>query len=119
MVFDEESHAMDWIFRYGNEALAKIEEVPLEMMIGGTFRSIFPNMDKKWLRSYERTVIYGETLELIDYSPEIDKYLRIICFPTFKGHCGCLLFDITETRISSETTVAEKAVIMYLRKMME
>ncbi len=119
MVFDEESHAMDWIFRYGNEALAKIEEVPLEVMIGGTFRSIFPNMDKKWLRSYERTVIYGETLELIDYSPEIDKYLRIICFPTFKGHCGCLLFDITETRISSETTVAEKAVIMYLRKMME
>ena len=62
-------------------------------MIGNTFRSIFPNMDRKWLRSYEQAVLYGETLELIDYSPEIDKYLRIICFPTFKGHCGCLLFD--------------------------
>ena len=119
MIFDEKRQAVDWVFRYGNEALASIEGVPLEKMIGNTFRSIFPNMDSKWLLSYEQTVLYGDTLELIDYSPEIDKYLRIICFPTFKGHCGCLLFDITETRISSETTVAEKAVLMYLKKMME
>lgn len=119
MIFDEERQTIDWIFRYGNEALARIEEVPLNEMIGSTFRSIFPNMDRKWLRSYEQAVLYGETLEIMDYSPEIDKYLRIICFPTFKGHCGCMLFDITETRIASDTTVAEKAVLMYLRKMME
>ena len=119
MIFDEERQAIDWIFRYGNEALARIEEVPLNEMIGSTFRSIFPNMDRKWLRSYEQAVLYGETLEIMDYSPEIDKYLRIICFPTFKGHCGCMLFDITQTRIASDTTVAEKAVLMYLRKMME
>ncbi len=119
MIFDEESQAVDWIFRYGNEALAKLEGCPLEVMIGNTFHSIFPNMDKKWLRSYERAVLYGEKLELIDYSPEIDKYLRIICFPTFKGHCGCLLFDISEMRISCEKNMTEQAVLMYLRKIME
>ena len=48
MIFDEERQAIDRIFRYGNEALAKLEEVPLDKMIG----SIFPNMDRKWLRSY-------------------------------------------------------------------
>ena len=36
--------------------------------------------------------------------------------PTFKGHCGFMLFDITQTRIASDTTVDEKAVLMYLRK---
>lgn len=30
MIFDEERQAVDWIFRYGNEALAKIEGVPLK-----------------------------------------------------------------------------------------
>ena len=119
MIFDEERQAIDWIFRYGNEALAKIEGVSLEKMIGKTFRSIFPNMDSKWLRSYEQAVLYGETLEIMDFSPEIDKYLRINCFPTFKGHCGCLLFDIAQTRISNETTAGEKTIMMYLRKMME
>ena len=31
----------------------------------------------------------------MDYSPEVDKYLKVICFPTFEGHCGCILFDIS------------------------
>ena len=116
MVFNEDSQAVDWIFRYGNEALARIEKCPLEKLIGNSFSSIFKNMDTKWLRSYERAVLYGETLEIIDYSPEIDRSLRIICFPTFKGHCGCMLFDIMETKLSVENDVGEMAVLMYLRK---
>ena len=119
MVFDEENRAADWIFRYGNEALAQLENCPLETLIGNSFGSIFANMDKKWLRSYEHSTLYGETLEIIDYSPEIDKYLRIICFPTFKGHCGCMLFDISKTRLSGDKSAADNAVLMYLRKMMD
>ena len=119
MVFNDESQAVDWIFRYGNEALARIENCPLEKLIGNTFGSIFENMDRKWLRSYERAVLYGETLEIIDYSPEIDKYLRIICFPTFKGHCGCMLFDISDTKMTLENSAGDKAVLMYIQKMLK
>lgn len=119
MIFDEDSEAVDWIFRYGNSALARLENCPLSKMIGNTFGSIFSNMDKKWLSSYERSVLYGETLELIEFSPEINKLLQIICFPTFKGHCGCMLFDISETKISSSKDIGEQAVLMYLKKILE
>ena len=96
MVFDGECRAIDWVFRYGNPALAQLEKMPLEKLIGNSFRSLFPNMDAKWLRSYERATLFGETLQIIDYSPEIDTYLEVICFPTFKGHCGCFLFHASE-----------------------
>ena len=96
MVFDEGVHARDWIFRYGNEALAELEMVPLERLIGSTFGSLFENMDTKWLRNYERAVLYGEVMEINDYSPEIDNDLKVICFPTFRGHCGCILFRSDE-----------------------
>ena len=96
MVFDEKNNAVDWIFRYGNGALATLEKTPLEQLIDHSFGSIFPNMDAKWLRVCERTVLFGETLEIADHSPEIDTDLRIICFPTFKGHCGCILFKQAE-----------------------
>ena len=66
---------------------------PLEKLIGNRFGSIFPNMDKKWLRCYERAVLFGETLWMNEHSPEIDTQLSIICFPTFEGHCGCILFN--------------------------
>ena len=114
MIFNEESHAVDWIFKYGNEALARLEKIPLEKLIGRSFGSLFKNMDKKWLKSYERATLYGETLEIIDYSPEIDTYLKVICFPTFKGHCGCILFNISEIEFTKNSNTADKALLYYL-----
>ena len=102
MVFDEEKRAVDWIFRYGNEALATLEKQPLDKMIGSSFSSLFSNMDAKWLHVYERATLYGETLEIMDYSPEIDTNLKIICFPTFLGHCGCILFNADKMKSISE-----------------
>ena len=113
MIFNEKRHAVDWIFRYGNPALAKLEKMPLERLIGSSFGSLFSNMNSKWLRSYERATLYGETLEIIDYSPEIDTYLKVICFPTFKGHCGCILFNISEIKFTKNSGDAEKALRVY------
>lgn len=94
MVFSQERYAVDWIFRYGNPALARLEKIPLKKLIGSSFGSLFANMDSKWLRCYEQAVLYGKTLEIVSYSPEIDTNLKIICYPTFKGHCGCILFNL-------------------------
>lgn len=113
MVFNEKLHAVDWIFRYGNPALAKIEKLPLTVLIGSSFSNLFSNMDSKWLRSYEQTALYGEKLEMIDYSPEIDTYLKVICFPTFKGHCGCFLFNIDEIKLVKNSEDAQKALRIY------
>ena len=96
MIFNEDRHAVDWIFRYGNEKLAEVERIPLTGLIGNTFGSIFSNMDDKWLCTYELATLYGERLEIMAYSPEIDIELKIICFPTFPGHCGCMLFPLDE-----------------------
>ena len=96
MVFDESYRAVDWIFQYGNPALAKLEKLPLDVLIGSAFGDLFYNMDSKWLESYERAALYGEMIEIVDYSPEIDTNLKVICFQTFVGHCGCILFNLDE-----------------------
>lgn len=119
MIFDDERHAVDWIFRYGNSALARLEKMPLEQLVGNSFGSLFSNMDSKWLRSYERATLYGEMLEIIDYSPEIDTYLKVICFPTFKGHCGCILFNISDIQFTRNSSDSEKALLLYFGKLPE
>ena len=115
MVFNDEKHAVDWIFRYGNAALSKLEKLPLQVLIGNTFGSLFSNMDAKWLKNYERTALYNETIEMIDFSPEIDTYLKVISFPTFKGHCGCILFNINEIEFSQNSSEAQQALELYLK----
>lgn len=115
MIFNEENHAVDWIFRYGNPALARLEKISLEQLIGSSFGSLFYNMSSKWLKTYERATLYGETLEMIDYSPEIDTYLKVICFPTFKGHCGCIIFNISEIEFTKNSDESDKSLLMYLK----
>ena len=119
MVFNDERRAVDWVFRYGNRALALLEKVPLDRLIGSSFSSLFPNMDDKWLRAYEQAALYGATLEMVDYTPEIDTYLRILCFPTFRGHCGCLLFDIEQIRFTRNSSDAERALMLYFGRLPE
>ena len=115
MVFNEESHAVDWIFRYANQELARLEKLSLNQLLGKSFGSLFANMDSKWLRSYERSALYGEVLELMDYSPEIDTNLKVICFPTFKGHCGCILFDLDMIKAVDSSDNVHKIWSTYLR----
>lgn len=119
MIFDGEFNAVDWIFRYGNAALAELEKVPLDKLVGNRFGSLFPNMDFKWLKTYERSALFGETIKIVDYSPEIDTYLDIICFPTFKGHCGCILFDISKINSYRKATDAEKAMTVFFKRLMK
>lgn len=118
MVFDEEDNAIDWIFCYGNPALAELEQVDLDRLLGNTFSSVFPDMDRKWLRSYERAVLFGETLNIVDYSPEIDTKLNILCFPTFTGHCGCILMDIDKMHFFRAATSTENAIATYVTKLL-
>ncbi|MGN1206391.1 MAG: LytTR family transcriptional regulator DNA-binding domain-containing protein [Eubacterium sp.] len=119
MIFDDDQHAIDWIFRYGNKALAELEKIPLDQLIGKAFGSIFANMDPKWLRSYEQAALYGKTLEIIDYSPEIDTYIQVTCFPTFPGHCGCILKDITKIHYVKGESGSPKALLMYLGRLLK
>ncbi len=119
MVFNDKYRAIDWIFRYGNDALAQLENYPLDTLLKKSFAKLFPNMDAKWLRTYERVAMYGEVLRIVDYSPEIDKYLDIICFQTFKGHCGCILFDISAMRSFRKATDTEKAMGIWVEKILK
>ena len=117
MVFDESRHAVDWIFRYANPALAKLEKLPLKQLIDSSFSSLFSNMDAKWLPTYERATLYREMLEIVEYSPEIDTQLQVICFPTFEGHCGCILLDASKCNPTQGGVKVEDLVATHFRQL--
>lgn len=114
ITYSEKSGVSDWIVRYGNPAFETLMKAPAEKLVGSSFGSLFSNPDSKWLRSFERAALYGEKMELIDYRSEVGAYLKVICYPTFEGHCGCLLFNVSEIEFTRNSTDAEKALLMYL-----
>lgn len=94
MLFDAEHHGIDFVFRYCNKAMEKLEGKTIDELLNSSFYDIFSNADPKWLIAYAQTALYGGTQIIYDYSPEIGKQLKITCFRPEQGFCGCLLEEV-------------------------
>ena len=91
LVFDENGHGVDFVFRYCNKHMAVVEGIPVEDMLNRSFYEVFKNGDKKWLISYADVALNGVQRTLSDYSPAIDKHLTIYCYQPEPGFCACVL----------------------------
>ena len=93
LVFDENGHGLDFIFRYCNKQMEVIEGVPVEDMVDHSFYEVFKNGDRKWIVPYADVALNGGQRTLHDYSPEIDKNLIIHCYQPQPGYCACVLTE--------------------------
>lgn len=116
---EPKENTVDWIVRYGNEALARLGEEPPGELIGKRLSDVYPGIKEKWLRGCERAAFYGQTLELFDYSPEVDAYLNIIAFRTAEGHCGCILLDFGQMQYARNAGDEENARLQFIAKFLE
>ena len=91
LVFDEDGHGVDFIFRYCNKEMAVVEGVTVEEMLNRSFYEVFSNGDGKWLVSYADVALNGTKHTLKDFSPEIGKDLTIYCYQPEPGFCACVL----------------------------
>lgn len=93
IVFDENGHGLDFIFRYCNKQMEVIEGLPVEDMVDHSFYEVFKNGDRKWIVPYADVALNGGQRTLHDYSPEIDKNLIIHCYQPEPGYCACVLTE--------------------------
>ncbi len=90
LTFDAAGHGVDFIFRYCNPMMAKLEDMPLAQMLGRSFYEVFPDGDRKWLVSYADVALNGTCHTLHDYSSTLGKSLTIYCYQPHPGYCACM-----------------------------
>ena len=91
LVFDENGHGVDFIFRYCNKQMAVVEGIPVAEMLNRSFYEVFKNGNKKWLVTYADVALNGSSKTICDYSPEIGKTLTVYCYQPEPGFCACIL----------------------------
>ena len=91
LVFDENGHGIDFIFRYCNHQMAVVEGMPVSEMLNRSFYEVFKNGNRKWLVAYADVALNGTKRTLCDFSPEIGKSLTIYCYSPCPGFCSCVL----------------------------
>lgn len=70
LIFNNDGHGIDFVFRYCNNEMAVIEGKTIEEMMNHSFFSVFPNADKKWLVAYTDVAVNGSSRYIRDYSPK-------------------------------------------------
>lgn len=103
LLFNEDGHGIDFIFRYCNKEMEHLEGKSIEEMMDHSFYKVFPNADPKWLVAYTDVAINGTRRYIRDYSPEVDKELLIRCYQPYDGFCACLLTPIEAIDKSVQT----------------
>lgn len=93
LVFDKDGKGADFIFRYCNKEMEKLEGKPLLELMNRSFYDIFKNADRKWLIYYADVALNGVQRIVHKYSPEIDKHLTVYCFQPIPGFCACTLVE--------------------------
>ena len=96
LIFNNDGHGIDFVFRYCNNEMAVIEGKTIEEMMNHSFFSVFPNADKKWLVAYTDVAVNGSSRYIRDYSPEINKEIFVRCFQPLEGFCACLLTPVDD-----------------------
>lgn len=96
VLLDEEGQPKDFRYIYCNRAHEELEGVEPGELIGKRFYEFFDNTDPKWLRYYYETAYLGKRHIIREYSPEIGKDLLIHTFQMEKGHCECVVMDVTK-----------------------
>ncbi len=92
---DEQNKPCNWTLLHCNDALAKLEGMPKEDLIGMHFYEVFPEESKKWLQPCYESAYNDKANSFEVISDEIGRYLRIETFPTNEaGVCVCVLRDI-------------------------
>lgn len=103
VLLNEAGRPYDFRFTYCNSAHEELEGVKHGELTGKTFYEFFNDTDQKWLDFYYDTAFNGNPHVIKRFSPEIRKELLIYTFCTERGHCECVLMDITkEWRLDNE-----------------
>ncbi len=94
LVFDSNGRGIDFIFKYCNKAMERLENKTLDQMINMSFYEVFENGDKKWLVTYADVALNGTSRIIESYSPEIGRNLKIYCFQPKQNFCACALIEV-------------------------
>ena len=96
IVFDENGHGIDFIFRYCNDALLRFENKSKDEIINHSCFEVFHGSEKKWAISYADVALNGVTREIMEFDSAHSRTIKAYCFQPQEGYCACVLLQPNE-----------------------
>ncbi|MBR4020244.1 MAG: LytTR family transcriptional regulator DNA-binding domain-containing protein [Firmicutes bacterium] len=93
LIVDTDKHDIDFIFRYCNDALASMGNLPRETLIDRSCQDVFRMPEKEWVLAFTDTALRGKTQMIDMIQPLSGNPMQVHLFQPAKNLCACVLIE--------------------------
>ncbi len=86
----------DFEFVYANKGYERMSGFSVESLNGHTYSEVCGSKSEQWNSIYGKVAYQGGEHVSIEYGPEIDRYVNIVCHQVALGYCALTVLDVTE-----------------------
>lgn len=94
VTFDNDGHGMDFVFRYCNEAMLKLEKLSADDIIDKSFYEVFKDSNRKWMVSYADVALNGSKKIISYYLNNSNRKVLAYCYQPYERFCACSLIEV-------------------------
>ncbi len=92
-VFNTAGHSVDFVFRYANAAMAKLENIKIEDMLDHSAYNVFKRINHKWIETYTAVALDGENRIFEDTNIRSGRMVTAVCSQPLPDFCMVTLID--------------------------
>lgn len=91
MVLNSAGHGVDFVFRYCNKAMARLEGREIEEILDHSFFEVFQDDDRTWLAIYHDVATNGAPRMVRERHPKTGYMINVYCYQPLEGYCACTM----------------------------
>lgn len=91
LISNSAGYVVDFIFRYGNQALYDLEDIREEDFVDHSFYDIHKGWNHRWLAIYTDVALNGTQRVVTDYNRFHQCPVTVYCYQPMESYCVCCL----------------------------
>lgn len=91
LVLNTEGRGVDFVFRYCNQALARMEGWEVEHILDQSFFDVFDDASRTWFAVYHHVATTGESRVVRGPHPKAGYHINVYCYRPLDGYCACTI----------------------------
>lgn len=106
IVQDEAGRVVDYRYLDVNPAFERMTGISREGWVGRTVREVLPGAEPKWIDTYGRVALTGETVRFEDFTSSLGRWYQVVAWSPRPCQFAVLALDVTD-RKSTELALRE------------
>lgn len=102
VICDPDGNPIDYIFLMVNPAFEALTGLKAENLLGKHVKEVLPGTEDYWIQSYGKVALFGEAIEMENYSAELGRYYKVKAYSTKPGYFATVIEDVTPQRRAAD-----------------